>query len=71
MMGYRGVKFDETGQNILASTYLIQLKAKEYKVVWPDSGRDRQARMADEGVEVASRAARRDVAARAPPERGM
>ena len=37
MMGYRGVKFDETGQNILASTYLIQLKAKEYKVVWPDA----------------------------------
>lgn len=36
MMGYRGVKFDETGQNILASTYLIQLKGKEYKVVWPD-----------------------------------
>src|SRR3954451_12723397 len=29
MMGYRGVKFDETGQNILASTYLIQLKAKQ------------------------------------------
>lgn len=37
MMGYRGVKFDDTGQNILASTYLIQLKAKEYKVVWPDA----------------------------------
>jgi len=37
MMGYRGVKFDETGQNILASTYLIQLKDKEYKVVWPDA----------------------------------
>src|SRR5882757_6368212 len=36
MMGYRGVKFDETGQNILASTYLIQLKGKDYKVVWPD-----------------------------------
>ena len=28
MMGYRGVKFDETGQNILAATYLIQLQAK-------------------------------------------
>ena len=33
MMGYRGVKFDETGQNILASTYLIQLKGKEYELV--------------------------------------
>jgi len=28
MMGYRGVKYDETGQNILAATYLIQLKDK-------------------------------------------
>jgi branched-chain amino acid transport system substrate-binding protein len=37
MMGYRGVKFDETGQNILASTYLIQLKAKQYELVWPES----------------------------------
>ena len=37
MMGYRGVKFDETGQNVLASTYLIQLLGKEYKVVWPDA----------------------------------
>ena len=37
MMGYRGVKFDETGQNILASTYLIQLKGKDYVLVWPDT----------------------------------
>jgi len=36
MMGYRGVKFDETGQNTLASTYLIQLQGKEYKSVWPE-----------------------------------
>ena len=36
MMGYNGVKFDETGQNILASTYLIQLKDKQYQLVWPD-----------------------------------
>lgn len=36
MMGYDGVKFDETGQNILASTYLIQLKDKAYRLVWPD-----------------------------------
>ncbi len=36
MMGYDGVKFDQTGQNILASTYLIQLKDKAYKLVWPD-----------------------------------
>jgi branched-chain amino acid transport system substrate-binding protein len=37
MMGYNGVKFDQTGQNILAATYLIQLKDKAYKLVWPDS----------------------------------
>ena len=36
MMGYNGLKFDETGQNILASTYLIQLKDKQYQLVWPD-----------------------------------
>jgi branched-chain amino acid transport system substrate-binding protein len=36
MMGYDGVKFDETGQNILAATYLIQLKDKAYQLVWPD-----------------------------------
>ena len=52
MMGYRGVKFDETGQNILAATYLIQLQGKEYELVWPEKRGDRQARMADEGVEV-------------------
>ena len=37
MMGYSGVKFDATGQNVLASTYLIQLQGKEYKSVWPDA----------------------------------
>jgi len=35
MIGYNGVKFDETGQNSLASTFLIQLKGKEYVSVWP------------------------------------
>jgi branched-chain amino acid transport system substrate-binding protein len=35
MIGYRGVKFDETGQNVLAATYLIQLQGKDYKAVWP------------------------------------
>jgi branched-chain amino acid transport system substrate-binding protein len=37
MIGYRGVKFDETGQNVLSSTYLIQLQGKEYVSVWPES----------------------------------
>src|SRR5262249_12869716 len=36
MMGYNGVKFDQTGQNALASTYLIQLKGRRYVLVWPD-----------------------------------
>jgi branched-chain amino acid transport system substrate-binding protein len=35
MMGYRGVKFDATGQNTLAATYLIQLKGKAYVLIWP------------------------------------
>jgi branched-chain amino acid transport system substrate-binding protein len=37
MMGYRGVKFDATGQNTLAATYLIQLHGTAYKAVWPES----------------------------------
>ncbi len=36
MIGYRGVKFDQTGQNTEAATYLIQLQGKEYKAVWPE-----------------------------------
>ena len=36
MMGYQGVKFDKTGQNILAATYLIQLQGDKYQLVWPD-----------------------------------
>ncbi|HTZ76650.1 MAG TPA: ABC transporter substrate-binding protein [Stellaceae bacterium] len=35
MMGYKGVKFDATGQNELAATYLIQLQGKSYVSVWP------------------------------------
>src|SRR2546428_301065 len=37
MIGYRGVKFDETGQNTLPATYLIQLQGKAYKSVWPEN----------------------------------
>ncbi len=37
MMGYRGVKFDSTGQNTLAATYLIQLIGDHYVAVWPAS----------------------------------
>ena len=35
MIGYRGVKFDDAGQNTLSATYLIQLQGKEYVSVWP------------------------------------
>jgi branched-chain amino acid transport system substrate-binding protein len=37
MMGYKGVKFDEKGQNILASAVIIQLQddGETYKTVWP------------------------------------
>jgi branched-chain amino acid transport system substrate-binding protein len=36
MMGYRGVKFDEKGQNTLASSLVIQLQdGEKYEAVWP------------------------------------
>ncbi|HXW42709.1 MAG TPA: ABC transporter substrate-binding protein [Xanthobacteraceae bacterium] len=35
MIGYNGVKFDDTGQNSLASTFLIQLQGQQYVSVWP------------------------------------
>jgi branched-chain amino acid transport system substrate-binding protein len=36
MMGYKGVKFDDKGQNSLASAYIIQLQDGEnYVSVWP------------------------------------
>jgi branched-chain amino acid transport system substrate-binding protein len=38
IVGFRGVKFDETGQNILAATYLTQLQGKAYTAVWPAAG---------------------------------
>lgn len=37
MIGYNGVKFDSTGQNTLASTFLIQLQGKQHVSVWPSS----------------------------------
>jgi branched-chain amino acid transport system substrate-binding protein len=36
MVGYDGVRFDDTGQNAMAATYLIQLHGKRYELVWPD-----------------------------------
>ena len=36
MIGYKGVKFDEKGQNVLAAGVIIQLQDGEnYVAVWP------------------------------------
>jgi len=35
IVGYDGVKFDASGQNTLAATYLTQLQGKQYVTVWP------------------------------------
>lgn len=35
VVGYNGVKFDASGQNTLAATYLTQLRGKGYVAVWP------------------------------------
>ena len=35
MMGYRGVRFDEKGNNVLASALLIQIQGEGYVSVWP------------------------------------
>jgi branched-chain amino acid transport system substrate-binding protein len=42
MMGYDGVKFDDKGQNILASGVIIQLQDGEnYVAVWPKAGAEK------------------------------
>jgi branched-chain amino acid transport system substrate-binding protein len=35
-VGYRGVRFDQTGQNVESATYLTQLQGKDYVTTWPD-----------------------------------
>ncbi|MDB5414320.1 MAG: Highaffinity leucinespecific transport system periplasmic binding protein LivK [Rubritepida sp.] len=35
MIGYRGVRFDDKGQNTLGSVLLVQLRGREYVSVWP------------------------------------
>ncbi|MFI5400318.1 MAG: ABC transporter substrate-binding protein [SAR324 cluster bacterium] len=37
ILGYKGVKFDPTGQNVLAYSYVTQLKGEKYYAVWPQS----------------------------------
>src|SRR5206468_11951062 len=42
MMGYRGVKFDDKGQNTLASGLIIQLQDGEnYTAVWPKASAEK------------------------------
>jgi len=36
IIGYRGVRFDDTGQNIESATYLTQLQGADYVTIWPD-----------------------------------
>jgi branched-chain amino acid transport system substrate-binding protein len=36
IIGYRGVRFDDTGQNIESATYLTQLQGKGFVTIWPD-----------------------------------
>ncbi len=37
MIGYKGIKYDDHGQNTLASTLLVQLDGKKYVAVWPET----------------------------------
>jgi branched-chain amino acid transport system substrate-binding protein len=37
MLGYRGVKFDQTGQNVEAYSYVTQLVGDRYLAVWPQN----------------------------------
>jgi branched-chain amino acid transport system substrate-binding protein len=35
LIGYSGVRFDETGQNVEGATYLTQLQGDRYVTIWP------------------------------------
>jgi branched-chain amino acid transport system substrate-binding protein len=37
IVGYRGVRFDASGQNVEGATYVTQLDGKTYVTVWPQS----------------------------------
>jgi hypothetical protein len=50
MIGYRDVKFDDTGQNTLSATYLIQLQGKKIQVGMAGGSRERQACLANDGL---------------------
>ena len=59
IMGYKGVKFDEKGQNILASGLVIQLQDGEnYVPVWPKASAKNAAEYAVQGLVILSGAGR-------------
>lgn len=51
MIGYRGVKFDEKGQNTKASVLLVQLRGREYVSVWPTDTATAQLQLPYKGWE--------------------
>ncbi len=51
MIGYRGVKFDDKGQNIKASVLLVQLRGREYVSVWPTETATAQLQLPYKGWE--------------------
>jgi branched-chain amino acid transport system substrate-binding protein len=51
LIGYRGVRFDEKGQNVLASALLVQLRGREYVSVWPADQASAQLQLPFKGWE--------------------
>ena len=51
MVSYSGVKFDEKGQNELASTLMIQLHGDSYVGVWPTSSASSELELPYKGWE--------------------
>ena len=50
-VGYDGVKFDASGQNTLAGTYLTQLQGKRYVAIWPAAGAEAKLELPFKGWE--------------------
>ncbi len=47
--GYNGVKFDEKGQNVLASSLITQLRNSVYVPVWPKEKAAAELKLPDKG----------------------
>ena len=48
--GYDGVKFDDKGQNVLASSLITQMRGGQYVSIWPKDARHRADRPALQGL---------------------